>query len=588
MLMTFSHDRMPPRKGSKGKGSASKAAASEGLQIPDGYVQLPHNMGLMKVADTQAGNTMESASNDQEAVISNTRYALRSRKTSNTSQTKDKVSLTDSKADNEEPPMKRQRTKEGGDPLEDDKGNQLSKDSATSVASKKRMLKQVKSPYQTYTSVPWGETPWPEFVHPSAADCETLYSILHEEHANGNLSFERPVKIPPPSLEIAGCGETQLLLDGMIRTIMSGATTMNNANNAIKSVSDFYGTVTKSVIVDGEEITPVKDAIDWNKVRLLGVDEFKRRIRTGGLQEKNSKAVIAILEKIHGWNAERAAAFTQEKATGIPANIPGAEKLTQKQKDMEIWMFENDVISLEHIRSLSAEEVMHELIQLSHVGVKTAACVLLFCLQEPCFAVDTHCFRLAQWLGWLPKDLKNDSGRDKAFAHLDLRIPDHLKYGLHQLFIEHGKECHKCKANTKEGTKEWKSYTCPLDHLLERIKREDKKSSSKRKAGTMEKESGQGVEKTDDRTLDESGNAEAVFNPGLQGDTPNGDGAEQHTGEEGDKEAYTETERPGPSKKRAPSGRRPQKQDNSAYTAASLKKHDDAAGGSADGPAQGV
>lgn len=528
---------MASRKGNKGQGSASKAAASENSQISDGYVQLPHNMGVIKVVDTQAGQVVDSGSEYQETVILDTRYALRSQKTSDTSQTQDNPSLTNSETDNEEPPMKRQRTQKGDDSLEGVEEEQLSQNNAATAADKQKVAKHVKSPYETYTSVPWGETRWPDFSRPSAADCETVYSILREEHANGNLSFERPVKIPPPSLEIAGCGETQLLLDGMIRTIMSGATTMSNANNAIKSVSDFYGTVTKSVMVDGEEITPVKDAIDWNRVRLLGVDEFKRRIRTGGLQEKNSKAVIAILEKIYGWNAERTTAFKQEKANGTPANIPGAEKLTQKQKDMEIWMFDNDVISLEHIRCLSAEEVMHELIQLSHVGVKTAACVLLFCLQEPCFAVDTHCFRMAQWLGWLPKDLKNDAGRDKAFAHLDLRIPDHLKYGLHQLFIEHGKECHKCKANTRAGTKEWELSSCPLEHLLERIKRENNKPSNKRKAGEMEKQSDGVANKTDDQTLDESGSAEAVFNPGLQG-------AEQQTGEEADQGETTPTQHP--------------------------------------------
>jgi hypothetical protein len=26
----------------------------------------------------------------------------------------------------------------------------------------------------------------------------------------------------------------------------------------------------------------------------------------------------------------------------------------------------------------------------------------LFCLQRPCFAVDTHIFRLCRWLGWIP------------------------------------------------------------------------------------------------------------------------------------------------------------------------------------------
>lgn len=566
---------MPPRKG---KRSNPKAAASEDTQIPDGYIQLPHNMGLVKAANTQAGQTTSLASNDQARTGPNHRYSFRSRKTSNSNQAQSTPSLPDLSTHAQEPPTKRQRTTKCSESLEAAQQAQPSEETGTATLRGKKVPKQGRSPYQTYTTVPWGETPWPELSLPSAEDCKTVYALLSAEHANGNLKFERPAKIPPPSLEVAGCGETQLVLDGLVRTILSGATTMTNANNAIENVSKFYGTVTKSVVIDGEETTPVKDAIDWNKVRLLGIDEFERRIHTGGLQKGKSKAIVANLERIYGLNAKRSAAFRQEKATGVPADVPGAERLTQSQKEMEIWMFENGVISLEHIRSLSAEEVMDELVQLDQVAVKTAACVLLFSLQEPCFAVDTHCLRMAHWLGWLPKDTKVKFGPSKAFAHLNLRIPDHLKYGLHQLFIEHGQNCERCKAITNEGSKDWESCVCPLEHLLTRSKREKKDPSRKRKAGEMEMGSGQEAEQTDDQSLDDAGDAEAVFNPALQQDATHEEGQEhkrEGTGVEGDEdnneEEYTPTKRPGIFKRRSTPVRRLQGQAKKlTNTAASL------------------
>src|SRR5699024_4679701 len=106
---------------------------------------------------------------------------------------------------------------------------------------------------------------------------------------------------------------------------------------------------------------------------------------------------------------------------------------------------------------LSKDDAMFEFVKYPGIGVKTAACVILFCLQRPCFAVDTHVFRLSKWLGWLPptedpepereadekqkvkKTPKRRINEITAFSHLEVRVPEHLKYPLHQLFIRHGK-----------------------------------------------------------------------------------------------------------------------------------------------------
>ncbi|KAF3768777.1 DNA glycosylase [Cryphonectria parasitica EP155] len=477
-------------------------------EVPDGHVMLPHGLGIVKIAKGGAtGTTRPVTTPDASTADAETRKPTQSQLRLNLS--KPHSSLEEKEGD-----------KNGHTEPTKDEINDLKKEHGrTKAVARKRIPVKNQTPYQQRTKVPWGESPWPEQAGPSAEDCESVYDILKEQHAGGKLNFERPAKIPPPSLEVAGCGETQLLIDGLCRTVLSGSTTMKHADKAIQNIVESYGTVTKSVVIDGEEVTPVKNCIDWNKVRLRGAAELKSVIRSGGLQEIGSKAVLDILETAYSVNSIRAAAFKREKADGVPADVPGADKLTQSQKDMEIWMFENDVISLEHLRVLSTEAAMNELVLLRGVGVKTAACVILFCLQEPCFAVDTHCFRMAQWLGWLPRDLREDVGREKAFAHLDQWIPDHLKYGLHQLFIEHGQKCQRCKASTREGNKDWEDCVCPLENLLDRNKPRPNpaKASRKRKAKEVKEEADIGDE-AGSQNLGATETAEAILNPKLGGE----------------------------------------------------------------------
>jgi hypothetical protein len=71
-------------------------------------------------------------------------------------------------------------------------------------------------------------------------------------------------------------------------------------------------------------------------------------------------------------------------------------------------------------------------------------------------------------LGWT----REGSSADKAFYNLNSRIPDDLKYGLHQLFIQHRQTCNRCRTNsTKTPDDSLKqSNECVLEHLLDRHK----------------------------------------------------------------------------------------------------------------------
>jgi hypothetical protein len=115
---------------------------------------------------------------------------------------------------------------------------------------------------------------------------------------------------------------------------------------------------------------------------------------------------------------------------------------------------------------MNTEEAYVALIQFPGIGVKTAACVILFCLQRPCYAVDTHVWRLTKDLGWVPPK----ANEIKTFAHCQVRVPEEYKYKLHQLFWHHGQECVRCRADTTEKSKGWEEG-CPIDHLVTRVRK---------------------------------------------------------------------------------------------------------------------
>jgi adenine-specific DNA glycosylase len=119
---------------------------------------------------------------------------------------------------------------------------------------------------------------------------------------------------------------------------------------------------------------------------------------------------------------------------------------------------------MDHVFEMSTDEAMEEMTKLPGIGVKTASCAILFCMKRPSFAVDTHVWRHCKWLGWVP----SNASRDKTFSHCEVRVPDHLKYSLHYLFVRHGKTCPRCRANTSPGSEEWESTKCPIEHLVTR------------------------------------------------------------------------------------------------------------------------
>ena len=129
----------------------------------------------------------------------------------------------------------------------------------------------------------------------------------------------------------------------------------------------------------------------------------------------------------------------------------------------DILTTDSPILTLDYIHAMDEQSAFNKLLSYPGIGVKTAACTLLFCMQRPLFAVDTHVYRICKYLGWVPQN----ASRDTTFAHCDVRCPDELKYGLHQLLIKHGKVCGKCRAVTGESSKGWEEE-CVLEELVTR------------------------------------------------------------------------------------------------------------------------
>lgn len=311
---------------------------------------------------------------------------------------------------------------------------------------KKAKRKARKTADNPYGLMP-GETPYSDWCHPVASGCEVVYHILAKLH--GDVHLLHPAAIAAPSQEIAGCGEVPSVLDGLMRTVLSQSTTFDSANNMLKSLIARFGICQQGT---------GRGSVNWWLVLWARPDDVYQALKAGGLGANKAKNIQAILLLVYKENMQYRGAETDVVAAVVSAAEKTEEELAMLRADPQ-------ELTLDHMHSMLKNEAIHHFVRYPGVGVKTAACVVLFALQMPCFAVDTHVFRMARWLGWVPQK----TNEDNVFHHLEFCCPDHLKYGLHQLFIRHGQTCYRCNDKSFVGTEEWEKSVCPLEHLVNRF-----------------------------------------------------------------------------------------------------------------------
>lgn len=99
-------------------------------------------------------------------------------------------------------------------------------------------------------------------------------------------------------------------------------------------------------------------------------------------------------------------------------------------------------LSLEHLRSLSTDEIKTELLKLKGLGPKSVSCILAFTLDRDELAVDTHVYRLCKRLGWAPDHLT----REQLYDYVNSVVENPYKRALHVLLIKHGQR--HCQARS--------------------------------------------------------------------------------------------------------------------------------------------
>lgn len=241
-------------------------------------------------------------------------------------------------------------------------------------------------------------SPFPDYAHPTPIEANEVLDLLLAEFPDHRGVQKKPSYDDKFSASTSGCGSVPNVIDSLIETILSQNTSAKNSTSAKRSLDAAFGRNNFGAIVDATRAEVVES------------------IKHGGLANKKAATIQNLLIAIYA---------------------------------------KRGVYSLQHLAEdgLSDAEAMKELTSYAGVGPKTASCVLLFCLGRESFPVDTHVFRLSKVLGWVP----TKANRITAQAHLDLRIPNALKYNLHVLMISHGRSCSGCKSAAK-GSCSLKTY----------------------------------------------------------------------------------------------------------------------------------
>ncbi|PCH35046.1 DNA glycosylase [Wolfiporia cocos MD-104 SS10] len=231
-----------------------------------------------------------------------------------------------------------------------------------------------------------------DYARPTPDEAAQVHALLAAAHPQ--IAPARPT--PDADGNAAQtCGGVPNVLESLIGTILSQNTSGHNSTAAKRSLDARFGRNNFEAIA----AAPAADVV--------------AAIKMGGLANKKAVVIQNVLRAVRAKHG----AYSLQHLAGV------AEGSTATAEPF------------------SDEEAMRELVSYDGVGPKTASCVLLFCLGRSSFPVDTHVFRLSKLLGWVP----SRADRITAQAHLDLKIPDDLKYGLHVLMVGHGRRCKGCK-----------------------------------------------------------------------------------------------------------------------------------------------
>ena len=182
------------------------------------------------------------------------------------------------------------------------------------------------------------------------------------------------------------------------------------------------------------------------------VDLLIATILSQNTNDKNSYQAYSNLKKQYkSWED-----VASQPLAKLEITIKSAGLAKQKSRTIKDFLAspknKREKIDLDYLIKLTNDEIIAELTSTNGIGVKTAACVLLFSLDRNICPVDTHVHRTLNRIG-----LVQTKSPEKTFSIINKHLPEGIAHQFHTNLIRLGREI--CKPAKP------KCAICPLLHI---------------------------------------------------------------------------------------------------------------------------
>jgi endonuclease-3 len=281
--------------------------------------------------------------------------------------------------------------------------------------------------------------PYPNFTRPTPEECRGIRDQLLDLHGFPKEFASFRPRLNDKVVVAATTRRHLLLLD------------RKNGAESVK-VEDSNGRISCFEKQESETIHSVAPS----EMQETMLDSLISTLLSQNTTEANSRRAFASLKaRFQSWE-EVLKADSKAVEDAIRCGGLAETKASRIRNILDTLLKERGKLSLEHLRNMPVDKIKAELYRFKGVGPKTVACVLMFHLNQDDFPVDTHVYRITKSLGWVPAE----ANREKAYLHLNSRIPNYLKFDLNCLLITHGKRCRSCAKG--ERVQQAPDGPCPL------------------------------------------------------------------------------------------------------------------------------